>query len=74
MSLGWECIRLKQEDGFILYTEDIGWGDEIRFQDYHSASVFLNGCLHFVTMEPAVVAVDTEGKTWRTIRGWWQRG
>ncbi|KQJ99613.1 F-box protein At5g62510 [Brachypodium distachyon] len=52
-----------------VYTEEIGSGDDIiRLLHDNSPSIFVNGCLHFVTMEPAVVAVDTKGKTWRIIR------
>ncbi|XP_037474337.1 putative F-box protein At1g30920 [Triticum dicoccoides] len=58
---GW----VHKENGWID-TED----DEacVSLVGHHSGDVFLNGCLHFVAMDPGIVAaVDTEGKTWRNI-------
>ncbi|OEL22016.1 hypothetical protein BAE44_0016962 [Dichanthelium oligosanthes] len=42
-----------------------GWGDELQIVD--SRGVFLNGMLHLLTYDFKIRAVDTEGKTWRTI-------
>ncbi|KAL6605777.1 hypothetical protein ACP70R_041430 [Stipagrostis hirtigluma subsp. patula] len=42
------------------------WNVEVSLCD-GARSVFLNGFLHGVTLLDAVVAVDMEGKTWRTI-------
>ena len=41
-----------------------GWSDEIMVYD---KSVFLNGMLYFISYDSTVVAVDKEGKTWKTI-------
>lgn len=47
--------------------KQIGWADAISFLDPESATVFLNGSLHFVSLVPAIAVVDTEGETWRII-------
>jgi F-box interacting protein len=41
-----------------------GWGDDIAL---YERSVFLNGMLHFISRNSTIVAVDREGKSWRTI-------
>ncbi|KAM0917459.1 hypothetical protein ACQ4PT_009495 [Festuca glaucescens] len=41
-----------------------GWGDDVALYD---RSVFLNGMLHFISLDSTIVAVDREGKSWRTI-------
>ncbi|XP_047088900.1 F-box protein At5g07610-like [Lolium rigidum] len=41
-----------------------GWSQEIMLYD---RSVFLNGMLYFKSYDSAVVTVDKEGKTWKTI-------
>jgi F-box interacting protein len=41
-----------------------GWGDDVALYD---KSVFLNGMLHFISLDSTIVAVDREGKSWRTI-------
>ncbi|CAN6284246.1 unnamed protein product [Urochloa humidicola] len=42
-----------------------GWGDELQIVG--RGGVFLNGMLHLLTYNFKILAVDTEGKTWRTI-------
>jgi hypothetical protein len=46
--------------------KDSGWGFPARIVS-DSKSVFINGFLHLVAIEDAVVAVDVEGTTWRVI-------
>lgn len=41
------------------------WSSELKVDD--SKGVFLNGMLHLMTYDFKILAVDTEGKTWRTI-------
>ena len=43
------------------------WGEDSIVLRSKSRSVFLNGFMHMVEYS-AIVAVDMEGKTWRTIR------
>ncbi|KQK17011.1 F-box protein At5g07610 [Brachypodium distachyon] len=45
------------------YKEN-GWADETVL---YEPSVFLNGMMHFVSCEFTIVALDTQGKSWRTI-------
>lgn len=53
------------ETGAWSYKEN-GWGDnEIQIVDMRG--VFFNGMMHLLTYEFKILAVDTEGKTWRTI-------
>ncbi|XP_037473244.1 F-box protein At5g07610-like [Triticum dicoccoides] len=54
-----------KENGWINTEDDEAF---VSLVGHHSGDVFLNGCLHFLTMDPDIVAaVDTEGKTWRKI-------
>ncbi|KAF6997265.1 hypothetical protein CFC21_013506 [Triticum aestivum] len=58
---GW----VHKENGWIDTEDDEAF---VYLVGHHSGDVFLNGCLHFVAMDPGIVAaVDTEGKTWRNI-------
>lgn len=41
-----------------------GWGNDIAL---YERSIFLNGLLHFISLNSTIVAVDREGKSWRTI-------
>ncbi|XP_034570888.1 F-box protein At5g07610 [Setaria viridis] len=41
------------------------WSSELKVDD--SKGVFLNGMLHLMIYDFKILAVDTEGKTWRTI-------
>ncbi|CAL4923330.1 unnamed protein product [Urochloa decumbens] len=45
--------------------KESGWGDELQLVD--RGGVFLNRMLHLLTYNFKILAVDTEGKTWRTI-------
>jgi hypothetical protein len=42
-----------------------GWADELHLVG--KGTVFLSGMLHMLTYDFKILAVDTEGKTWRTI-------
>ncbi|TVU04146.1 hypothetical protein EJB05_50282, partial [Eragrostis curvula] len=53
------------ETGVWSHKEN-GWGDN-EIQIVSSRGVFFNGMLHLLTYEFKILAVDTEGKTWRTI-------
>ncbi|CAL4915097.1 unnamed protein product [Urochloa decumbens] len=49
-----------------------GWSGSYRDTSVPFSTVFLNGFLHvFITEYQSVLAVDTEGKAWRTIRLPW---
>jgi F-box interacting protein len=81
VSSHFHLVALLQEDrvgcitGLEIYSSqtgewsqrETGWDDETQKIASASGSVFLNGMLNLVTDDPAVVAVDMEGKTWRTI-------
>jgi hypothetical protein len=43
------------------------WGEGSIVLRSKSRSVFLNGCMHMLEYS-AIVAIDMEGNTWRTIR------
>nr|CAB3500399.1 unnamed protein product [Digitaria exilis] len=45
--------------------KESGWGDELQLA--YRGAVFLNGMLHLLTNDFKILAVDTEGKKWRTI-------
>ncbi|SPT16383.1 unnamed protein product [Triticum aestivum] len=53
------------ETGAWSYKEN-GWGDN-EIQIVEMRGVFFNGMMHLLTREFKILAVDTEGKTWRTI-------
>ncbi|XBI52707.1 hypothetical protein VPH35_035044 [Triticum aestivum] len=53
------------ETGAWSYKEN-GWGDN-EIQIVEMRGVFFNGMMHLLTCEFKILAVDTEGKTWRTI-------
>ena len=46
------------------------WGEEAKWTFSKSATVFLNGCLHYIGFcegYHCILAVDMEGKAWRKI-------
>ncbi|XP_048547902.1 F-box protein At5g07610-like [Triticum urartu] len=57
---GW----VHKENGWIDAEDDEAF---VSLVGHHSGDVFLNGCLHFLTMDDDIAVVDTEGKTWRKI-------
>ncbi|KAM0917458.1 hypothetical protein ACQ4PT_009494 [Festuca glaucescens] len=63
-SVGWRSTRPRLESGATRKLVGMMKETEIASE---SGSVFLNGMLNLVTDDPVVVAVDMEGKTWRTI-------
>lgn len=52
------------ETGAWIHRE-CGWDGGITLRD-ESSAVFFNGMLHLAPIEPEIVAVDPEGKTWRS--------
>ncbi|RCV44199.1 hypothetical protein SETIT_9G354900v2 [Setaria italica] len=60
-------------DGVNIYSPETGawsrnkngWGNELHLVD--RGAVFLNGMLHLLTYDFKILAVDTQGKRWRTI-------
>ncbi|KQK04704.1 F-box protein At2g23160 [Brachypodium distachyon] len=47
--------------------KEVEWSDDALLESRLSRTVFLNGSLHILTDQPAVLTVDTELKTWRKI-------
>ena len=46
------------------------WGEQAEWTFSKSATMFLNGCLHYIRLckdYRHILAVDMEGKTWRKI-------
>ena len=46
------------------------WGEEAEWTLSKSATVFLNGCLHYIGFYEGycrILAIDMEGKAWRKI-------
>jgi F-box interacting protein len=58
------------ETGTWIYKEK-GWNQDVRLVETRSATVFLNGCLHFRTQhvweQACLAAVDTKGGTWSSF-------
>ena len=49
------------------------WGEEAEWTLSKSATMFLNGCLHYIGFCEGyhrILAVDMEGKAWRKIPNW----
>ncbi|RCV16829.1 hypothetical protein SETIT_3G169700v2 [Setaria italica] len=68
------CHRQDRVTGLEIYSSGTGgwtytpseWGDGIRVFG-NSRSAFFNSTLHLTTLDNSVIAVDTDGKTWRKI-------
>jgi hypothetical protein len=59
-------IEFVETKGACIDVEKSEWGKGSIILRSKSRSVFLNGFMHMVEYS-AIVVVNTEGKTWRTI-------